>query len=125
MLDLCVKNRKSRNKKLYSTSVMFSLLSRFHLLAEFDDGKRSCRKRLAGHNERRRKPQVGIHSGRAGRFLQPYGGKNVFTKHNLIRFSISMFRPSFLLLLCLFIVYFVFIWTRYMFVFSYMLARRE
>ncbi|KAE8676928.1 Detected protein of unknown function [Hibiscus syriacus] len=38
--------------------------SRFHLLAEFDDGKRSCRKRLAGHNERRRKPQVGIRSGR-------------------------------------------------------------
>ncbi|MED6175448.1 hypothetical protein PIB30_078406 [Stylosanthes scabra] len=32
--------------------------SRFHLLAEFDDGKRSCRKRLAGHNERRRKPQA-------------------------------------------------------------------
>lgn len=30
--------------------------SRFHLLGEFDDGKRSCRKRLAGHNERRRKP---------------------------------------------------------------------
>jgi hypothetical protein len=53
---------------------MISLLSRFHLLAEFDDGKRSCRKRLAGHNERRRKPQVGIHSGRAGRLLQSYGG---------------------------------------------------
>lgn len=48
--------------------------SRFHLLAEFDDGKRSCRKRLAGHNERRRKPQVGIHSGRAGRLLQSYDG---------------------------------------------------
>ncbi|PON50150.1 SBP-box transcription factor [Parasponia andersonii] len=46
--------------------------SRFHLLAEFDDGKRSCRKRLAGHNERRRKPQAGIHSGRAGRMLQSY-----------------------------------------------------
>lgn len=46
--------------------------SRFHLLAEFDDGKRSCRKRLAGHNERRRKPQVGIHSGRSGRMLQSY-----------------------------------------------------
>ncbi|XP_030495693.2 squamosa promoter-binding-like protein 6 isoform X1 [Cannabis sativa] len=46
--------------------------SRFHLLAEFDDGKRSCRKRLAGHNERRRKPQVGIHSSRAGRMLQSY-----------------------------------------------------
>ncbi|XP_050221851.1 squamosa promoter-binding-like protein 6 isoform X2 [Mercurialis annua] len=48
--------------------------SRFHLLAEFDDGKRSCRKRLAGHNERRRKPQVGMHSGRTGRLLQPYNG---------------------------------------------------
>ncbi|KAJ0965082.1 hypothetical protein J5N97_026220 [Dioscorea zingiberensis] len=30
--------------------------SRFHLLPEFDQGKRSCRRRLAGHNERRRKP---------------------------------------------------------------------
>ncbi|PRQ57460.1 putative transcription factor SBP family [Rosa chinensis] len=31
--------------------------SRFHLLAEFDNGKRSCRKRLADHNRRRRKTQ--------------------------------------------------------------------
>ncbi|CAL9772386.1 unnamed protein product [Musa acuminata subsp. burmannicoides] len=30
--------------------------SRFHQLPEFDQGKRSCRRRLAGHNERRRKP---------------------------------------------------------------------
>lgn len=37
--------------------------SRFHLLVEFDDGKRSCRKRLAGHNERRRKPQLDTLSG--------------------------------------------------------------
>ncbi|KGN49239.1 squamosa promoter-binding protein 1 [Cucumis sativus] len=29
--------------------------SRFHALSEFDDTKRSCRMRLAGHNERRRK----------------------------------------------------------------------
>ncbi|CAL0309328.1 unnamed protein product [Lupinus luteus] len=28
---------------------------RFHELSEFDDTKRSCRRRLAGHNERRRK----------------------------------------------------------------------
>ncbi|XP_023531131.1 squamosa promoter-binding-like protein 6 [Cucurbita pepo subsp. pepo] len=48
--------------------------SRFHLLAEFDDGKRSCRKRLAGHNERRRRPQVALNSSRAGRFLQSYNG---------------------------------------------------
>ncbi|VFQ81050.1 unnamed protein product [Cuscuta campestris] len=31
--------------------------SRFHPLSEFDEGKRSCRKRLDGHNKRRRKPQ--------------------------------------------------------------------
>lgn len=33
---------------------------RFHVLQEFDDGKRSCRRRLAGHNKRRRKrnPEV-------------------------------------------------------------------
>ncbi|XP_013752436.2 squamosa promoter-binding-like protein 4 [Brassica napus] len=29
--------------------------SRFHELLEFDEAKKSCRKRLAGHNERRRK----------------------------------------------------------------------
>uniref|UniRef100_A0ACD5UW85 Uncharacterized protein n=1 Tax=Avena sativa TaxID=4498 RepID=A0ACD5UW85_AVESA len=31
--------------------------SRFHLLTEFDEAKRSCRKRLDGHNRRRRKPR--------------------------------------------------------------------
>ncbi|KAK9274262.1 hypothetical protein L1049_019076 [Liquidambar formosana] len=31
--------------------------SRFHILSEFDNGKRSCRKRLADHNRRRRKSQ--------------------------------------------------------------------
>ncbi|XP_022738129.1 squamosa promoter-binding-like protein 13A [Durio zibethinus] len=31
--------------------------SRFHSLQEFDERKRSCRKRLDGHNRRRRKPQ--------------------------------------------------------------------
>ncbi|KAG9130693.1 hypothetical protein Leryth_024296 [Lithospermum erythrorhizon] len=33
--------------------------SRFHSLSEFDEGKRSCRKRLDGHNRRRRKSQPG------------------------------------------------------------------
>lgn len=42
--------------------------SRFHLLNEFDQGKRSCRRRLAGHNERRRKPPPGsLLSSRLGR----------------------------------------------------------
>eukprot|EP01018_Ginkgo_biloba_P016527 Gb_03921 [translate_table: standard] len=31
--------------------------SRFHVISEFDEGKRSCRKRLADHNRRRRKPR--------------------------------------------------------------------
>ncbi|KAH0983379.1 hypothetical protein GBA52_010556 [Prunus armeniaca] len=36
--------------------------SRFHELPEFDDTKRSCRRRLAGHNERRRKNSVESHA---------------------------------------------------------------
>jgi hypothetical protein len=35
-------------------SIIMSLC-RFHELVEFDETKRSCRRRLAGHNERRRK----------------------------------------------------------------------
>ena len=35
----------------------FGFIWRFHVLAEFDEAKRSCRRRLAGHNKRRRKPQ--------------------------------------------------------------------
>ncbi|KAK3013853.1 hypothetical protein RJ639_010201, partial [Escallonia herrerae] len=42
--------------------------SRFHSLEEFDEGKRSCRKRLDGHNRRRRKPQSEPMS-RAGNFF--------------------------------------------------------
>ncbi|XP_068337021.1 squamosa promoter-binding-like protein 3 [Pyrus communis] len=36
--------------------------SRFHQLPEFDDTKRSCRRRLAGHNERRRKNPAESHA---------------------------------------------------------------
>ncbi|KAK8360687.1 hypothetical protein V6Z12_A04G180400 [Gossypium hirsutum] len=32
--------------------------SRFHALSEFDENKRSCRRRLSDHNARRRKPQT-------------------------------------------------------------------
>nr|CAD90156.1 squamosa promoter binding like-protein [Betula pendula]CAD90157.1 squamosa promoter binding like-protein [Betula pendula] len=35
--------------------------SRFHDLSEFDEYKKSCRKRLAGHNERRRKSSSDFH----------------------------------------------------------------
>ncbi|KAK4414636.1 Squamosa promoter-binding-like protein 7 [Sesamum alatum] len=36
--------------------------SRFHAVGEFDESKRSCRRRLAGHNERRRKSSQEPHS---------------------------------------------------------------
>ncbi|KAI3887751.1 hypothetical protein MKX03_018598 [Papaver bracteatum] len=35
--------------------------SRFHEVSEFDETKRSCRRRLAGHNERRRKSSSESH----------------------------------------------------------------
>ncbi|KAL0775477.1 hypothetical protein Bca101_040629 [Brassica carinata] len=49
---------------------VLSLPGRFHQLPEFDLEKRSCRRRLAGHNERRRKPQpasLSVLSSRYGR----------------------------------------------------------
>ncbi|XP_052206564.1 squamosa promoter-binding protein 1-like [Diospyros lotus] len=36
--------------------------SRFHEISEFDENKRSCRRRLAGHNERRRKNAADSHA---------------------------------------------------------------
>ncbi|TKW37703.1 hypothetical protein SEVIR_1G065500v4 [Setaria viridis] len=41
--------------------------SRFHVLAEFDEAKRSCRKRLTEHNRRRRKPA----GAQAGKYSSP------------------------------------------------------
>ncbi|GAB2261537.1 hypothetical protein Droror1_Dr00002534 [Drosera rotundifolia] len=50
--------------------------SRFHVLQEFDEGKRSCRRRLAGHNKRRRKthPETSVNmvspnDGNSGSYL--------------------------------------------------------
>ncbi|KAF2311518.1 hypothetical protein GH714_024518 [Hevea brasiliensis] len=50
--------------------------SRFHSLEEFDEGKRSCRKRLDGHNRRRRKPQPDLLS-RPGSFLSNFNGTHM------------------------------------------------
>nr|AQQ11806.1 squamosa-promoter binding protein-like protein [Phyllostachys edulis] len=52
--------------------------SRFHMLAEFDEGKRSCRKRLDGHNRRRRKPQ---HDAMNPRSFFPYHQVNQISLH--------------------------------------------
>jgi hypothetical protein len=48
--------------------------SRFHPLDSFDEGKRSCRRRLAGHNKRRRKTQP---DAPGGRMEDQAGVKNV------------------------------------------------
>ncbi|XP_039125475.1 squamosa promoter-binding-like protein 14 isoform X2 [Dioscorea cayenensis subsp. rotundata] len=50
--------------------------SRFHQLTEFDQVKRSCRRRLAGHNERRRKPPLTSLSPRMGRFSSSFSDNN-------------------------------------------------
>lgn len=61
--------------------------SRFHALEEFDEGKRSCRKRLDGHNRRRRKPQPEPIT-RSSSFLSNYQGTQ------LLPFSSSHVYPS-------------------------------
>ncbi|XP_057485583.1 squamosa promoter-binding-like protein 6 isoform X1 [Actinidia eriantha] len=65
--------------------------SRFHLLAEFDDGKRSCRKRLAGHNERRRKPQLDTLSGKPYQKLLQYHEDARFLRTSLPKRSSFVF----------------------------------
>lgn len=54
--------------------VYFQLLGRFHVLSDFDEGKRSCRRKLERHNNRRRRKPVDstatIDSDRAGMHLE-------------------------------------------------------
>lgn len=59
--------------------------SRFHALSEFDEGKRSCRKRLDGHNRRRRKPHLSTLN----------TGSLIATNHQGTRFSLNQqIRPA-------------------------------
>lgn len=37
---------------------VWHLLCRFHILSDFDEGKRSCRRKLERHNNRRRRKSV-------------------------------------------------------------------
>ncbi|XP_022137312.1 squamosa promoter-binding-like protein 13A [Momordica charantia] len=61
--------------------------SRFHSLEEFDEGKRSCRKRLDGHNRRRRKPQTDLLPRSGGPFSYHQGS-------HMLPFSSSQVFPS-------------------------------
>ncbi|XP_031264370.1 squamosa promoter-binding-like protein 2 isoform X1 [Pistacia vera] len=49
--------------------------SRFHNLSEFDDKKRSCRRRLSDHNARRRRPQPDVVQFNPGRVSPFYDGR--------------------------------------------------
>lgn len=51
--------------------------SRFHSLVEFDEVKRSCRKRLNGHNQRRRKPKPESFYFTSKNFLSAYKGPRI------------------------------------------------
>ncbi|KAG7036617.1 Squamosa promoter-binding-like protein 12, partial [Cucurbita argyrosperma subsp. argyrosperma] len=53
---VCEMHSKASNALVANVMQRFcQQCSRFHVLQEFDEGKRSCRRRLAGHNKRRRK----------------------------------------------------------------------
>ncbi|KAJ3677652.1 hypothetical protein LUZ60_003376 [Juncus effusus] len=67
--------------------------SRFHQLGEFDQGKRSCRRRLAGHNERRRKPPPGPLSSRYGRLSSSFNEPGRFRSF-LLDFSYPRVPPT-------------------------------
>ncbi|KAK7379581.1 hypothetical protein VNO80_05044 [Phaseolus coccineus] len=54
--------------------------SRFHALSEFDDKKRSCRKRLSDHNARRRKPPPdAIQLNPSASSSSPYDGRQIMS----------------------------------------------
>lgn len=62
--------------------------SRFHMLVEFDEVKRSCRKRLDGHNRRRRKPQPDSLSMSSGSLFSHHQGSR------LLPFGNAQLQPS-------------------------------
>ncbi|XP_050120664.1 squamosa promoter-binding-like protein 13A isoform X2 [Malus sylvestris] len=70
MSTLCSKPQSGKVKFLTLRALF---CCRFHALEEFDQGKRSCRKRLDGHNRRRRKPQPEPLS-HPGSFMSSYQG---------------------------------------------------
>ncbi|KAK4488747.1 hypothetical protein RD792_004530 [Penstemon davidsonii] len=70
--------------------------SRFHSLVEFDEGKRSCRKRLDGHNRRRRKPQLDSSSSSSSisRPIFSTQANNISGGPRLLSFSSPQILPS-------------------------------
>ncbi|RXH71596.1 hypothetical protein DVH24_033850 [Malus domestica] len=58
---ICANHSKSPKVVVDGVELRFcQQCSRFHGLSDFDENKRSCRKRLSDHNARRRKPQTEV-----------------------------------------------------------------
>ncbi|KAL8106495.1 hypothetical protein AgCh_030041 [Apium graveolens] len=55
---------------------------KFHSLVEFDEEKRSCRKRLDGHNRRRRKPQTELLNKTSAIFHSDQPGSTILSFSN-------------------------------------------
>ncbi|XP_047159398.1 squamosa promoter-binding-like protein 12 [Vigna umbellata] len=65
--------------------------SRFHALSEFDDKKRSCRKRLSDHNARRRKPQPdSVQLNPSALSSSPYDGRQMMSPFAFSRSATNM-----------------------------------
>ncbi|KAK3033355.1 hypothetical protein RJ639_034405 [Escallonia herrerae] len=77
---VCEQHSKTAKVKIRGQEQRFcQQCSRFHSLGEFDEGKRSCRKRLDGHNRRRRKPQSDSLSRTTGLFLPGHQGTRLLS----------------------------------------------
>jgi hypothetical protein len=70
--------------------ILCSHYRRFHQLPEFDQGKRSCRRRLAGHNERRRKQPTGPLASRYGRLAASFGEQRLMFPSNFLCLLITV-----------------------------------
>lgn len=68
--------------------------SRFHDLLEFDEKKRSCRRRLSDHNARRRKPQPEAIQYNFGRLSSPFYDARQQTSLLFNRGSLAHARPA-------------------------------
>ncbi|ONK82048.1 uncharacterized protein A4U43_C01F35590 [Asparagus officinalis] len=67
--------------------------SRFHDLSEFDQKKRSCRKRLSDHNARRRKPASQVISFSSPRLASPFYDGQQQMGFLLNRYPFSIMKP--------------------------------
>ncbi|KAE9607971.1 hypothetical protein Lal_00003460 [Lupinus albus] len=71
---VCENHSKSPKELIFGSECRFcQQCSRFHGLLEFDDKKRSCRRRLSDHNARRRKPHPHTLSS------SPYDGRKLMS----------------------------------------------